>query len=143
MTSMLPEKIKETIDEFQTFDLPEEKYELLLEHAKVIGDYPDELRNTKHLVPGCISVVYIDSQIQDDKVYFQGSADALLVKGLVAILVNGLSGMQKEDFLKLSPDFITEFGVNENLTPSRANASHNIFKFMQKQVAALDTKPEQ
>lgn len=134
---MLPEKLQKIIDEFQEFNEPEMKYELLIEYGKKLSDFPEEKKTTACLVPGCISVVYITSEIQEGKVYFKGYADALLVKGLVAILVEGLSGMTVENFEKLKSSFLTRFGLNESLTPSRANASVNIFKLMQAQIANI------
>ena len=131
---MIPAQLQEIIGEMNEFSLPEEKYELLIEYGKSLGKYPEEKKTNQYLVPGCMSVVYINSEVREGKVYFQGYADALLVKGLVAILIQGLNGMAVDDFKNLDGSFLTQFGLNDSLTPSRANASLNIFKLMQRQV---------
>jgi cysteine desulfuration protein SufE len=130
----MTERLQLIIEEFKA--LPEEKYELLVEYGKKLPPYPEEFKTNEHLVPGCISVVYIASEIRDGRVHFKGYADSLLVKGLVAILVLGLEDMHVKDFLDMDASFLLQFGLNDSLTPSRANASLNIFKLMQRQIAA-------
>ncbi len=130
----LPEQLQEYIDELHEFNQPEEKYELLIEYGSQLPELDEQYQQEKNLVPGCLSIVYIHSEERDGKVYFQGKADAILVKGLVYILTTGLSGMNKEEFLTLEPTFLTELGLQESLTPSRANASVNIFKLMKQQI---------
>lgn len=91
-------------------------------------------------VKGCVSQVYITASLKDGKVEYQGDSDAQLVKGLVALLIEGLSDLPPETIIKIQPDFIEETGLKVSLTPSRANGFYNIFQMMQKK--ALEFKLE-
>lgn len=133
---MIPNQLQEIIDEFQEFNTAEMKYELLIEYGKELQNYSEEKKTNEYLVPGCISVVYITTEVRDGKVYFSGFADSLLVKGLVSIIVQGLSGIPVQEFEQINENFLIQLGLNDSLTPSRANASVNIFKLMKRQVAA-------
>lgn len=134
---MLPEKLQKIIDEFNELEDNEEKYELLMEYGEKLAGVRAEDKQTINLVPGCISVVYIKTEIKDGKVEIYGEADSLLVKGLVQILVEGLNGMNVNDFTKLDEEFLTAFGLNNTLTPSRNNASKNIFLKIKEQVQKI------
>ena len=130
----LPEQLQKIIDEFNELEDNEEKYELLMEYGEQLEGVREEDKTTHNLVPGCMSVVYITAEITNGKVKLHGSADSLLVKGLVQILIQGLHGMNAEEFLKLDESFLTAFGLTNTLTPSRSNASKNIFLKMKEQV---------
>lgn len=134
MLSMYPQKLQKLIDDFKSLENKTEKYEELLVYADELAEFPDSERKQENLVPSCTSIVYIIAELKDGNVYFQGDSDSYLVKGLVAVLITGLHGMSIEDFLQLQPDFITEFGLTESLSATRANASLNIFKTMQEKV---------
>ena len=129
--------MKNFIDEFNALDAPLDKYKLLIEYGEELSGYDKEKMNSKHLVRGCVSAVYINSEIKEGKVHFTGEADAVLVKGITYIITKGLSGMKTEDFLNIEEDFIKELGINQTLSPSRANSSYNILKTMQAQVKEL------
>lgn len=79
-----------------------------------------------------MSQVYITANLADGKVLYQGDSDAQLVKGLVGLLVEGLSGLTPAEIVTITPDFIQDTGLNVSLTPSRANGFYNIFQMMKK-----------
>ena len=133
----LPKKLQEIIDNFKLLDTNTEKYEELLQYGEELDEMPLEYKVSENLVPGCTSVVHIKSILKDDKLHFYGSSDSYLVKGLVAILVQGCSGMTPEEFLSLSPDFLVDLGLTETLSATRANASINIFNLMKQQTEEL------
>ena len=87
-------------------------------------------------VPGCVSQVYVTVTLEDGKVKFQGDSDSQLTKGLVGLLVEGLSGLTPEQILQVSPDFIQDAGLNISLTPSRTNGFYNIFQMMKQKALA-------
>lgn len=134
---MLPEKLQTIIDQFQELKDREEKYELLMEYGEQLEGVNEEDKQTQNLVPGCISAVYITAEIQHNQVIIHGEADSLLVKGLVQVLIQGLNGIPIDEFMKLDEGFLTAFELDNTLTPSRSNASKNIFLKMKEQVQKL------
>lgn len=133
-----PEKLAKIVDKFKRRDNPKQKYEQLLWYAKKLTPLPEEAKTPENKVNGCVSQVYIIADMKDGQIYYQGDSDAQLVKGLVAFLIEGLSGATPLEIINLNPDFIAETGLQASLTPSRANGFLNILKKMQ-QLALNDT----
>lgn len=130
-----PASVEKIVKRFQRVSEPKRRYEQLLWYAKRLQGFPEAEKVPENKVPGCVSQVYIIAHLHDGgKVEFQGDSDALITKGLVALLVDGLNGLSPEEIINLSPDFIKETQLDVSLTPSRANGFYNIFKMMQKQV---------
>jgi cysteine desulfuration protein SufE len=98
---------------------------------------PEEGKTPENKVHGCVSQVYITAAIKEGKVWYQGDSDAQLVKGLVALLIEGLNGLPPQEILQVTPNFIEETGLKMSLTPSRANGFYNIFQMMQKKALAF------
>ena len=131
MSQPLPPKLQAMIDELKGVDDLTEKYEILIEMGKEVPDIPAAMKKPECMVHGCQSLVHIYSELSlDGKLVFHGYADALIVNGLLALLVLGLSGLTPKEFLGVSPDFIKETGVVKSLTPSRVNGFYNIFEKM-------------
>jgi cysteine desulfuration protein SufE len=97
-----------------------------------VPEFPESDKLPENKVSGCVSQVYITAKLNDGRVFFQGDSDAQLVKGLVGLLIEGLSGLTPTEISKVSPDFIQDTGLNVSLTPSRANGFYNIFQLMKK-----------
>jgi cysteine desulfuration protein SufE len=133
----LPPKLKKIVDRFKRRSNPKQKYEQLLLYAKKIPEMPEEAKISENKVSGCVSQVYITAALESGKVHYQGDADAQLVKGLVALLIEGLNDLTPEEILQVEPNFIEEMGLKASLTPSRANGFYNIFQMMQKKALAL------
>lgn len=127
-----PEKLDRIVQRFKRRTNPKQRYEQLLWYAKKLEPMPEEGKIPDNKVSGCVSQVYITADLQDGKVWYSGDSDAQLVKGLVALLIEGLNGLPPEEIVQVSPDFIEETGLNVSLTPSRANGFYNIFQMMKK-----------
>ena len=131
MSQALPPRLQAMVDELKSVDDLTEKYEILIEMGKEVPDIPAEMKKPECMVHGCQSLVHIYSELNPDgTILFHGYADALIVNGLLALLVLGLSGLTPKEFLATSPDFIKETGVVKSLTPSRVNGFYNIFEKM-------------
>lgn len=130
-TDPLPDSLSHVVQRFQRLSEPKQRYELLLWYAKRLKEFSESDKVPENKVPGCVSQVYITGTLEDGKVRFQGDSDSQLVKGLVALLIEGLKGLAPAEILQVSPDFIQGTGLNVSLTPSRANGFYNIFKAMQ------------
>lgn len=133
--SELPPVLREIVEEFKGFSDPQDYFEELIAHGEDLEELPREQRTEANRVPGCVSNVHIEAEQRDGKMYYQGCSDSHLVRGLVAILVKGLSDLPPEQVLRVDPDFLKEAGLLKSLTPSRANASYNIFEMMKRRAA--------
>lgn len=129
-TSFLPDALARIVERFQRHSDPKRRYEQLLWYAKRLPEFPESDKLPENKVSGCVSQVYITANLTDGKVSFQGDSDSQLVKGLVGLLVEGLSGLTPAEITTVSPDFIQDTGLNVSLTPSRANGFYNIFQMM-------------
>jgi cysteine desulfuration protein SufE len=127
----LPATLEKIVKRLQNVTDPKQKYERLILFARKLPEFPDADRIEANKVSGCTSQVFITAQLASGKVKFDGDSDSQLVKGLVAILVEGLNGLTPKEILTLTPDFIQDTGLNVSLTPSRVNGFYNIFKMMQ------------
>lgn len=128
----LPGKLERIVEKFKRRSNPKQRYEQLLWYAKKLSVMPEEAKTAENKVNGCVSQVYITASLEDGKVWYQGDSDAQLVKGLVALLIEGLNGLTPQEIIQVTPDFIEETGLKVSLTPSRANGFYNIFQTMKK-----------
>ena len=128
----LPESLAKIVERFQKRANPKQRYEQLLWYAKRLKEMPEADKIPENKVPGCTSQVFLTANLENGKVWYQGDSDAQLVKGLVALLIEGINGLSPEEILQISPDFIQDTGLNVSLTPSRANGFYNIFQTMKK-----------
>lgn len=132
----LPASLSQVIQRFKRQPDQKRRYELLIWFAKRLQEFPANDKVPENKVPGCVSQVYVTATLEDGKVNFQGNSDSQLTKGLVALLVEGLSGLTPEQILQVSPDFIQDTGLNVSLTPSRSNGFYNIFQMMKQKALA-------
>jgi cysteine desulfuration protein SufE len=115
------------------------QYQQLLLLAKQLPEMPRQLQSEDHRVPGCSSTVLYVAAERDDRgiISFQGTADSVLFKGIVSLLVNGLSGCTNEQIQGLRADFIFATGLEHALTAGQENDFHNLCAMMKRQAAAL------
>ena len=126
-------KLKSTSDDRR-------RYEYILWLAKKLPLLPEELRLESFKVKGCISKVYVLGEITTGKVYWKGYSDALITKGLLSFLIEGLSNLTPDEILNIDESFVKETGLNSSLTPSRANGFLNILLNMKSQAKMLSKK---
>lgn len=117
----IQEKQKELIDEFEFLDDWEQKYEYIIELGKELKGLPEDKKTEDNLIKGCQSKVWLDAFFEDGKLYFMADSDGILPKGIVALLVRIYSGHSTEEILNSDFNFISEIGLQEFLSPSRAN----------------------
>lgn len=135
----IPEKLEQIVHRFQRHSDVKKRYEQLLWYAKKLPPFPEEGKVPENRVPGCVSQVYVMATLEDGMVFFQGDSDAQIVKGLLSLLIEGLSGLSPETLIRLSPEFIQDTGLNVNLTPSRANGFYNIFQTLKNKASLYIT----
>ncbi|MBM5783415.1 MAG: SufE family protein [Cyanobacteria bacterium K_DeepCast_35m_m1_288] len=131
------EKLDQIVERLQGTADPKRRYEYVLWLAKKLQPLPDEFRNDAFKVKGCVSQVYVVGQLVEGKLHWQGDSDAAITKGLLALLIEGLEGLDPAAAACIDPGFLCETGLQASLTPSRANGFLNILRMMQAQASAL------
>ena len=117
----IKEKQKALVDEFSFLPDWEEKYEYLIELGKELQGLPEERKTEENLIKGCQSKVWIDAEFKEGKLFFDADSDGILPKGIVSLLVRIYSGHTTQEIIDSDFDFISEIGLQEFLSPSRAN----------------------
>ena len=117
---------------------PRRRYEYVLWLAKKLTPLPVEQQTENLRVRGCVSQVFVRGELHQGVMRWQGDSDALITKGLLAFLIEGLNGLTPTQVRAIDPGFIEATGLQASLTPSRANGFLNILRMMQAQAAALD-----
>ncbi|MBD1194778.1 SufE family protein [Vulcanococcus sp. Clear-D1] len=131
------EKLDQIVERLKSTADPKRRYEYVLWLAKKLEPLPEDFRNDAFKVKGCVSQVYVVGQLVDGKLHWQGDSDAAITKGLLALLIEGLEGLEPTAAAGIDPGFLSETGLQASLTPSRANGFLNILKMMQAQASAL------
>ena len=126
----LAEKLNSTPD-------ARKRYEYVLWLAKKLPAMEQELQTEDRRVQGCVSQVFIHSSLDNGVLHWQGASDALITKGLLALLIQGLDGLTPAEVMAVDPAFIAATGLQASLTPSRANGFLNILRMMQAQASRL------
>lgn len=127
----IKETEEEIISEFELFgDDWEGKYEHIIDMAKSLPLIDAQLKTDDRLIKGCQSKVWLQSELKDGKVYYKADSDAIITKGIVALLVRVLSGHAPEEIVKAEFGFIDKIGLKEHLSPTRANGLVSMIKQM-------------
>ena len=117
----IKEKQQETVETFAFMEDWEQKYEYLIDLGKELKGISDDKKTDDNLIKGCQSKVWIDADFKEGKLYFNADSDGILPKGIIALLVSIYSGHSTQEILDSDFKFIEEIGLQEFLSPSRAN----------------------
>ncbi len=117
----IKEKQQEIVEEFAFLEDWEQKYEYIIDLGKELKGLPQDRKTDSNLIKGCQSQVWIDADFKDGKLFFNADSDGILPRGIVSLLVSIYSGHTTEEILNSDFDFISEIGLQEFLSPSRAN----------------------
>ena len=120
----------EIIEEFISFDDWMDRYSLLIDYGNGLEPFPEEDKNDENLIDGCQSKVWFTAQMEDGKVIYRGDSDAILVKGIVALLIRVLSGHTPEEIVNEQLYFIDEIQLREHLSPTRSNGLNAMLRRM-------------
>ena len=121
---------EELIEEFSLFDDWMDKYEHLIELGKSLPLINEALKSDDKLIKGCQSKVWLHSALENGKVIFTADSDAIITKGIVAVLVRAFSHQTPEAIVAANMDFIDKIGLKEHLSPTRANGLVSMIKQM-------------
>jgi cysteine desulfurase csdAE len=124
----IKEKQQELIDDFAFLSDWEQKYEYIIDLGKELKGLPEEKKKEDILIKGCQSQVWLDAELRDGKIFFLADSDGILPKGIISLLVRVYSGHTAEEILAADFDFISKIGLQEFLSPSRANGLASMIK---------------
>ncbi len=138
--SSIAEIQEELIEEFDMFSDWMEKYEYLIDLGKDLPLIDPQYKVEENIIKGCQSQVWVHGEIEGDKIIFTADSDAILTKGIIALMIRVLSNQTPEAILNASMDFIDTIGLKEHLSPTRANGLLAMVKQMKFYALALQTK---
>lgn len=118
----------EIIDEFSMFDDWEERYQFMIDLGKSLPLIKEEYKTDDNIIKGCQSKVWLKGEQIDDKIVFTADSDAILTKGIIAILIRTFSNQKASDILEADLKFIDEIGLKEHLSATRANGLVSMIK---------------
>jgi cysteine desulfuration protein SufE len=119
---------EEIIDEFSMFDDWMERYEYIIDLGKSLPIIEEKNKLDENLIKGCQSKVWLYSEIENEKIKFSADSDAILTKGIVALLLRVYSYQKPIEILAADTDFIDQIGLKEHLSPTRANGLVSMLK---------------
>ena len=112
---------REIVEEFAVFEDWMDKYAYLIELGNELTPIPTHSKTDQNIIKGCQSQVWLDAELKDGKIYYTGDSDALIVKGLVALLIRATSGHEPTEIMNSEFFFIDQIGLKEHLSPTRSN----------------------
>ena len=118
----------EIVDEFNMFDSWMEKYEYLIDLGKNIPKISNENKTDDNIIKGCQSKVWLKASFENELINFQADSDAIISKGIVAILLSVLNDRKPNEILNADLSFIDQIGLKEHLSPNRANGLSSMLK---------------
>ena len=130
----------EVIEEFSDFDDWMDKYQLLIDLGNEQEPLAPEYKNDQNLIDGCQSRVWLQADLVDGKVEFQAESDALIVKGIIALLIKVVSGHTPDEILENELYFIEAIGLKDHLSPTRSNGLLAMVKQMRMYALAFKAK---
>ena len=132
----------EIIEEFDMFDEWLDRYQLIIDFAKTLSAFPEDQRTKQNLIDGCQSQVWFIASMQDGQVVYQADSDAILVKGIAALLLRVLNHQTPKDIVDADLYFIRKIGLQEHLSPTRSNGLAAMLRQMKLYALALLNKTD-
>ncbi len=120
----------EIIEEFSSLDDWMDKYALLIDLGNSLKPLDEKHKNPQNIIQGCQSRVWLNAELNDGIITYQGESDAVLVKGIVSLLIQVLSGHTPDEILNTELYFVDKIGLKEHLSPTRSNGLLAMIKQM-------------
>jgi cysteine desulfuration protein SufE len=141
-TMTIEELQEEVIEEFSDFDDWMDRYQLLIDLGNDVPPLDPKYKTEQNLIQGCQSRVWLQADLVDGNIIYQAESDALIVKGIVALLIRVLSGHTPDEILNANLHFIDDIGLKEHLSPTRSNGLLAMVKQMRIYALAFKAKQE-
>ena len=131
---------KDIVNEFSIFEDWIERYEYMIELGKSLPVIENKFKTKENIIKGCQSKVWLHAQLKDEKIVFSADSDAIITKGIIAILIRVFSNQTPKEILKADNKFIDAIGLKEHLSPTRANGLLSMIKQIKMYAIAFQTK---
>lgn len=133
---------QEIVAEFSMFDDWMDKYAYLIEMGNSLAPMEAQFKNDQNMIKGCQSQVWINAEYADGKLSYQGESDALIVKGLVALMLRVVNGHSPVDIMNTDFHFVDQIGLKEHLSPTRSNGLLAMIKQIKLYAVAYNRKSQ-
>ena len=133
----------EIIEEFSDFDDWMDKYQMLIDLGNDLAPLDEQYKNNQNLIDGCQSRVWLQCDYADGKLHFQAESDALIVKGIIALLIRVLNDHTPQEILDADLYFIEQIGLKDHLSPTRSNGLLAMVKQIRMYAVAFKMKSEE
>ncbi|MBL7886309.1 MAG: SufE family protein [Flavobacterium sp.] len=130
----------EIVDEFSMFDDWMQRYEYIIDLGKGLPLIDEQYKTDENIIKGCQSKVWVHAEENDGKIVFTADSDAILTKGIIAILIRAFSNQKAGAILEANTDFIDKIGLKEHLSPTRANGLVSMIKQIKMYALAFNNK---
>ena len=130
----------EIVDEFSMFDDWMQRYEYIIELGKSLPLIDEKFKTEENIIKGCQSKVWLQGEEHNVKIAFTADSDAILTKGIIAILIRAFSNQKPSAIIEANTDFIDEIGLKEHLSPTRANGLVSMIKQIKMYALAFEAK---
>ena len=131
---------EQIIEEFSIFDEWLDKYDYLIELSDTLPAIAPEHRTEQYVIKGCQSRVWVDAKLEDGKMMYSADSDAIITKGIIALLIRVMNGRSPQEIVDLHLYFIDAIGLGENLSPTRSNGLVAMIKQMKMYALALNSR---
>lgn len=138
--SNIKEIQEEIVAEFEMFDDWMQRYEHMIELGKSLPLIEEKYKTEENLIKGCQSKVWVHAELEDEKLVFTADSDAIITKGIIAILIRAYSHQHPKDILDADTEFIDQIGLKEHLSPTRANGLVSMIKQLKMYAVAYQTQ---
>lgn len=136
----IAERESEVVEEFEFLDEWMDKYEHLISLGKSLPLIDSAHKTDQNLIKGCQSQVWLQAEMQGDKIRFTADSDAIITKGIIALMVRVLDNQMPEDILSAELTFVDQVGLKEHLSPTRSNGLVSMIKQMKMYALAFQAK---
>lgn len=133
--SSIAELENEIREDFSLFDDWEERYNYIIDLGKDLPLIESSKKTDERIIKGCQSRVWLNAELREGKVYFTADSDAVITKGIIALLIRVLSGQKAEDIAHAELRFIDDIGLKEHLSPTRSNGLVSMINYMKNYAA--------
>lgn len=130
----------EIIEEFSEVDDWMDRYAMIIDQGNALPPIEEKYKAPEHLIEGCQSRVWLNADERDGKIFFEADSDAIIVKGIIALLIKVLNGHTPDEILNADLHFINDIGLAENLSPTRSNGLLAMIKQMRLYALAMNLR---